>query len=190
MGEKSRDFFQAVFTDLRHTPVLSLGSIYLSLLVSDPPVELLPFEAQEVFSRVDDAALDGDGTRSVDVVPGDHAHGDPGSLALPDGFWHLREQGKGTENSWIRAQTQRRCSHPEKFQAKKFLKQKDESDAFCCYLTVVELGLHHGQGKSCIRKHKNHLLDQFPKFSPGLNKNECSAAFLTFNKLNLTTQHV
>lgn len=66
--------------------MLSLGSIYLSLLVSDPPVELLPFEAQEVFSRVDDAALDGDGTRSVDVVPGDHAHGDPGSLALPDGF--------------------------------------------------------------------------------------------------------
>lgn len=71
-------------------PVFSLGFIYLSLLISDPPVELLALEAEEVLPGVDDATFDGDGTRSVDVVPGDHAHGDPGSLALPDGFWHLQ----------------------------------------------------------------------------------------------------
>lgn len=70
--------------------VFSLGFIYLSLLISDPPVELLPLEAEEVLSGVDDATLDGDGTRSVDVVPGDHAHGDPSALALTDGFWHLQ----------------------------------------------------------------------------------------------------
>lgn len=85
-----------VFTVMRYTPeqenilAFSLDFIHLSLLISDPPVELLPLEAEEVLSRVDDATFDGDGTRSVDVVPGDHAHGDPGSLALPDGFWHLQ----------------------------------------------------------------------------------------------------
>lgn len=71
-------------------PAFSVCFIYLSLLIPDPPVELLPLEAQEVLPGVDDATFDGDGTRSVDVVPGDHAHGDPGSLALPDGFWHLQ----------------------------------------------------------------------------------------------------
>lgn len=89
--------------------MLSLGFIYLSLLISDPPVELLALEAEEVLSGVDDATLDGDGARGVDVVAGDHAHGDPGPLAFPDGFWHLQHQTEPL----AQGKTQHTPSHPD-----------------------------------------------------------------------------
>lgn len=62
---------------------------YLPFLVADPSVELLALKAQEVLPGVDDATLDGDGPRCVDVVTGDHADRDACSLALADGFRDL-----------------------------------------------------------------------------------------------------
>ncbi len=66
--------------------------LYLSLLIPDPPVELLPVDAQEVFSGVDDATLDSDGSCRVDVVSCHHTHSDSSTLALQDGVGHLRAQ--------------------------------------------------------------------------------------------------
>lgn len=63
---------------------------YLSLLVAYPPVEVLALQAQEVVTRLEDATLDGDGSGGVDVVPGDHAHCDPSTLALLNGVGDLR----------------------------------------------------------------------------------------------------
>lgn len=68
------------------------AALYLSLLVPDPPVELLPVDAQEVFSGVDDATFDSDGSCRVDVVSGHHTHSDSSTLALQDGVGHLRTQ--------------------------------------------------------------------------------------------------
>lgn len=66
--------------------------LYLSLLVPDPPVELLPVDAQKVFSGVDDATFDSDGSCRVDVVSCHHTHSDSSTLALQDGVGHLRTQ--------------------------------------------------------------------------------------------------
>ncbi len=61
----------------------------LSLLVADPSVKLFAFHTQEVTSRWQDATFRGDGPGSIDVVSGHHADGDPGPLALSNGFWYL-----------------------------------------------------------------------------------------------------
>lgn len=66
--------------------------LYLSLLIPDPPVELFPVDAQEVFSGVDDATFDSDGSCRVDVVSCHHTHGDSSTLAFLDGVRHLRAQ--------------------------------------------------------------------------------------------------
>lgn len=71
---------------------------HLALLVADEPVELLPLQAQEVLPRQQDAALGGDGTGGVDVVPRHHADGDARALALQDGIGHL---GTRTERGWV-----------------------------------------------------------------------------------------
>ena len=62
---------------------------YLPFLVADPSVELLALKAQEVLPGMDDATLDGDGPRCVDVVTGDHADSDACALTLADGFRDL-----------------------------------------------------------------------------------------------------
>lgn len=67
---------------------------YLSFLVADPPVELFAVDAEEIFSWVDDAALDGDGPSCVNVVACDHSHGDSGTLTLLDGVGHLNRDTK------------------------------------------------------------------------------------------------
>lgn len=103
--------------------------------------------------------------------------------------WHFR-MASGTcstkQSPWLRVKHNTRLPT----QTEKCLKPKEGWDTFYRYLALEELGFRHRQGKSCIKKHKKHLLDHLPKFSPGLNKNECSAAFLTFSKPNITTQHV
>lgn len=78
---------------------------YLSLLVADPPVELLALKAQEVLPRVDDATLDGDGPGRVDVVTSDHADGDACPLALADSFWDLggKAGAMGTGTTLVRS---------------------------------------------------------------------------------------
>jgi len=68
------------------------NSTHLSFLIPDSAVEFFAVDAQEVIARLDDATLDGDGARRVDVVAGNHAHGDPRTLALLDGIWDLREE--------------------------------------------------------------------------------------------------
>lgn len=65
---------------------------YLSLLISDPPVELFPVDAQEVFSRVDDATFNSDSSCRVDVVSCHHTHSDSSTLAFQDGVGHLQAQ--------------------------------------------------------------------------------------------------
>lgn len=62
---------------------------YLSQLIADTSVELLPLHAQEVVSGLQDTALGCDGPSGVDVVSSHHSDGDPGSLALSDGIWYL-----------------------------------------------------------------------------------------------------
>lgn len=71
---------------------------HLSFLVADPPVELFAVDAEEIFSRVDDAALDGDGPSRVDVVACDHSHRDSRALTLLDGVGHLDRDAKRSEN--------------------------------------------------------------------------------------------
>lgn len=68
---------------------------YLSFLVADPPVELLAVDAEEIFSWVDDAALDGDGPSRVNVVACDHSHCYSGTLTFLDGVGHLNRDTKG-----------------------------------------------------------------------------------------------
>lgn len=79
---------------------------HLSLLVADPSVELLAFHAQELVSRLQDAALGGDGAGRVDVVPGYHAYRDPGTLTFLDGVRDLegqRERERGVSvTDWLR----------------------------------------------------------------------------------------
>ena len=62
---------------------------HLSLVVADLLVELFALQTQEVLSRKQDATLGCNGASSVDVVPGNHADGDPGPLAFGDGCWYL-----------------------------------------------------------------------------------------------------
>lgn len=64
---------------------------YLAFLIADPPVELLPLQAQEVLPRLDDAALGRDGPGRVDVVSSHHADRDASTLAFADGLRDLEE---------------------------------------------------------------------------------------------------
>lgn len=63
---------------------------YLAFLIADPPVELLPLQAQEVLPRLDDAALGCNGPGCVDVVPSHHADCDASTLAFADSFRDLK----------------------------------------------------------------------------------------------------
>lgn len=62
---------------------------HLSLVITDQLVELFALQTQEVLARQQDATLGRYGTGGVDVVPGNHAHGDAGLLALEDGIRYL-----------------------------------------------------------------------------------------------------
>ena len=84
-------------------------AMYLPFLVADPSVELLALEAQEVLPGVDDATLDGDGPRCVDVVTGDHADRDACSLALADGFRDLG--GRAGAMEWMAPWVGPPCLH-------------------------------------------------------------------------------
>lgn len=55
---------------------------HLSLVITDQLVELFALQTQEVLARQQDATLGCYGTGGVDVVPGNHAHGDASPLAL------------------------------------------------------------------------------------------------------------
>lgn len=55
---------------------------HLSLVITDQLVELFALQTQEVLARQQDATLGRYGTGGVDVVPGNHAHGDASPLAL------------------------------------------------------------------------------------------------------------
>lgn len=67
-------------------------SAYLSQLVANTSVELLPLHAQEVVSGLQDTAFGCDGPGSVDVVSSHHSDSDAGSLALSDGVWYLAKE--------------------------------------------------------------------------------------------------
>lgn len=64
---------------------------YLTFLVADPSVELLPFQAQEVLPGLDDATFGCDGPGRVDVVSSHHADCDASTLAFSDSFRDLEE---------------------------------------------------------------------------------------------------
>lgn len=64
---------------------------YLAFLIADPPVELLPLQAEKVLPRLDDAALGCNGPGSVNVVPGHHADCNASTLAFSDSFRDLEE---------------------------------------------------------------------------------------------------
>lgn len=66
--------------------------VYLSQLIADTSVELLPLHAQEVVSGLQDTALGCDGPGGVDVVSSHHSDSDPGSLALSYGVWYLTKE--------------------------------------------------------------------------------------------------
>lgn len=63
---------------------------YLSLVVPDLLVELLPLQAEEVFAGRNDATLGCDGAGSVDVVSSNHADCDACALALGDSLGYLQ----------------------------------------------------------------------------------------------------
>ena len=60
-------------------------------MFSDLPVEVGSFENERSVTRFDDAALDGDGTRCVDVVPRHHPYGDSRPLAFHNSVRYLQE---------------------------------------------------------------------------------------------------
>lgn len=65
-------------------------STYFSISISDSPVELLPFENEAVVSWLENTALWGDGSGSVNIVSGHHSHCNTGSLTLANSIWHLQ----------------------------------------------------------------------------------------------------
>lgn len=65
---------------------------HLAFLIAYPPVEFFPFQAEEIVSRLQDAAFGCYGAGCVDVVPGDHAYRDPGTLALFNSIRDLIER--------------------------------------------------------------------------------------------------
>lgn len=66
---------------------------HLSFLVAYPSVELFALQAEEVISGLEDAALGGDGSSRIDVIPGHHSHRDASTLAFPDSVWDLEGRG-------------------------------------------------------------------------------------------------
>lgn len=62
---------------------------YLAFLVSNPSVEFLSFQAQEVFTWVDDATFSCNSPGSVDVVSSHHTDCDASTLAFANGFRDL-----------------------------------------------------------------------------------------------------
>lgn len=73
----------------------SSGLSHLSFLIAYPPVEFFTFQAEEIISGLQDAAFGCYGTCCVDVVAGDHAYGDPGTLALFNSIRDLIERNPG-----------------------------------------------------------------------------------------------
>ncbi len=69
---------------------------HLSFLVAYPSVELFALQADEIVSGLQDATFGSDGSSCVDVVPSHHPHCDASTLALPDGFWDLKESGNSS----------------------------------------------------------------------------------------------
>lgn len=65
---------------------------HLPLFIADPAVELFPLQADEVVSRLEDAAFGGDCASRVDVIPGHHSHRDSSTLAFSDGIWDLKDR--------------------------------------------------------------------------------------------------
>lgn len=64
---------------------------HLAFLIADPPVELLPLQAQEVLPRMDYATLGCDGPGGVDIIPSHHADRNACTLAFADSFRDLEE---------------------------------------------------------------------------------------------------
>lgn len=71
---------------------LEIYPTYLSISIPDPLIELLALENEEVVSRFEYAALDGDGARRVHIVSRHHADCDACLLTFPDGFGYLGER--------------------------------------------------------------------------------------------------
>ena len=65
---------------------------HLSSVIADLEVEVLAFHTQEFLPRQQDATLGCYGAGRVDVVAGDHAHGDASTLTLCDGIGYLEER--------------------------------------------------------------------------------------------------
>lgn len=65
---------------------------HLSFLVAYPPVEFFTFQAQEIIPWLKDSAFGCYGASCVDIVPGDHAYCDPGTLALSNSIRDLIER--------------------------------------------------------------------------------------------------
>lgn len=64
---------------------------YLAFLVSNPSVEFLPLQAQEIFTWLDDATLSCNCPGSVDIVSSYHTDCDASTLAFANGFRDLRD---------------------------------------------------------------------------------------------------
>lgn len=64
---------------------------YLSFLIADPPIELLPLQAQEIFPGLDDATLGCDSPGRVDIVSSHHSDCDASTLAFADSFRDLQD---------------------------------------------------------------------------------------------------
>lgn len=62
---------------------------YLAFLISNPSVEFLPLQAQEVLPWLDDATLSCDSPGSVDVISSYHTDCDASTLAFSNGFRDL-----------------------------------------------------------------------------------------------------
>lgn len=66
---------------------------YIIVGISDEPVELFAFQNKRVVARLDDAAFGSNGSRCVDIVPGDHPDRNSGLLTFPNRLWHFWTHG-------------------------------------------------------------------------------------------------
>lgn len=128
----------------KQQPRTDAGS-YLAFLVSNPSVEFLPLQAQEVFTWVDDATLSCNSPSSVDVVSSHHTDCDASTLAFANGFRNLgdtRMGGAGKTSSYFVSGTDLQNSN--------FQQIWKYSKAYCSRAGSVECGLKQFRGGPAV----------------------------------------
>lgn len=136
---------------------------YLAFLVSNPSVEFLPLQAQEVFTWVDDATLSCNSPGSVDVVSSHHTDCDASTLAFANGFRNLgdiRMGGAGKTSPYFVSGTD--LQNPKPQQIWKY------SKAYCSRAGSLECGVKEFRGWPAVGRYPPQPPSPLSLTSPSL----------------------